>query len=439
MKTKTLRKDKVNVITLGCSKNLVDSENLITQLKGNDFEVTHESEQSDANVIIVNTCGFIDLAKEESVNTILQYADIKSKGEIDKLYVTGCLSERYKNDLEKDIPEVDAYFGTLELPGLLAKLDADYKHELIGERVTTTPQHFAYLKISEGCNRTCSFCAIPLMRGKHISKSIEDLVTEATNLAKIGVKELMLIAQESTYYGLDLYKRRALPELMDALAKVDGIEWIRLHYAYPSKFPIEIFDAIARHDNICNYLDMPLQHASDTVLHRMRRQITRAETTELIKIARKKVPNIAIRTTLLVGFPGETEEEFQELCDFVKEQEFERVGVFQYSHEDDTIAFGMQDDVPPETKAERANKIMEIQQEISFEKNQQKIGRNLKVLFDRKEGEYFVGRTEFDSPEVDNEVLVHAKENYVRIGDFAMVEIIGAEDYDLYGKVILKE
>ncbi|MFK7810835.1 MAG: 30S ribosomal protein S12 methylthiotransferase RimO [Saprospiraceae bacterium] len=432
MKTKTLRKDKVNVITLGCSKNLVDSEDLITQLKGNDFDVSHESDE-DANVIIVNTCGFIDLAKEESVNTILQYADIKSRGGIDKLYVTGCLSQRYKDNLGEEIPEVDAFFGTLELPALLAKLEADYKHDLIGERFTTTPQHFAYLKISEGCNRTCSFCAIPLMRGKHISKSIEALVKEAQNLARLGVKEIMLIAQELTYYGLDLYKERALPQLLDALAAVEGIEWIRLHYAYPSKFPMEIFDAMKKHDNVCNYLDMPLQHASDAVLHRMRRQITQQETRDLVNEARKRIPGIAIRTTLLVGFPGETEEEFQELCDFVEDMRFERVGVFQYSHEEDTRAYDLEDDIPAEVKADRANRLMEIQRSISLEKNEAKIGQTLKVLFDRKEGEYFVGRTESDSPEVDNEVLVDAKQHYVRVGDFAMVKITGAEDFDLYG------
>ncbi len=436
MKSKTLRKDKINVITLGCSKNLVDSENLITQLEGNDFEVEHDSNQDDANVIIVNTCGFIDLAKEESVQTILQYAEVKKEGGIDKLYVTGCLSQRYKDDLEEEIPEVDAYFGTLELPGLLAKLNADYKHELIGERSITTPNHFAYLKISEGCNRTCSFCAIPLMRGKHISQPIETLVKQAKNFAKHGVKELILIAQELTYYGLDLYKKRALPELLNALADVEGIEWIRLHYAYPSKFPIEIFDVMKSRKEICNYLDIPLQHASNDVLKRMRRQITVEETRELISTARKINPEIAIRTTFLVGYPGETEEEFEDLCDFIREMKFERVGVFQYSHEEDTIAFNVEDDVPQEIKAERANKIMEIQQEISFQKNEEKIGKKLKVLFDRKEGEYFVGRTEYDSPEVDNEVLVDAKNNYVRIGDFARVEITAAEDYDLYGKII---
>lgn len=421
---------------MGCSKNLVDSEDLITQLQGNDFEVAHDSNEEDANIVIINTCGFIDLAKEESVNTILEYADIKTQGGIEKLYVTGCLSERYKQNLEEEIPEVDAYFGTLELPGLLAKLNADYKHELIGERVTTTPQHFAYLKISEGCNRTCSFCAIPLMRGKHISQPIELLVKQAKNLARMGVKELMLIAQELTYYGLDLYKERALPKLLNALADVEGIEWIRLHYAYPSKFPKEIFEVMAERKEICNYLDIPLQHANDDVLKRMRRQITQAETRELINYARERVPGIAIRTTLLVGHPGETEEEFQDLCEFVEDMKFERVGVFQYSHEESTIAHDYEDDVPAEVKAERASLVMEIQQDISFEKNSEKVGQTLRVLFDRKEGEHFVGRTEFDSPEVDNEVLVNAKENYVRIGDFANVKITKAEEYDLYGVVV---
>ena len=438
MKTKTLKQDKVNVITLGCSKNLVDSENIITQLRGNDYEVVHDSNE-DANIVIVNTCGFIDLAKEESVNTILEYADVKKQGGIDKLYVTGCLSQRYKDDLEKEIPEVDAYFGTLELPGLLAKLNADYKHELFGERITTTPQHYAYLKISEGCNRTCSFCAIPLMRGKHVSKPIEELVKEAKNLARFGVKELMLIAQELTYYGLDIYKKRELPKLLHALADVEGIEWIRLHYAYPSKFPTEIFDVMAERPEICNYLDMPLQHANDAVLERMRRQITRKETTELVRLARQKIPNLSLRTTMLVGFPGETEEEFQDLCDFVEEMEFDRLGVFQYSHEEDTIAHGLEDDVPAEIKEERAGRIMEIQQEISFRKNQEKIGKAFKVLFDRKEGEFFIGRTEGDSPEVDNEVLVAAANNYVRVGDFAQVKITDAMDYDLIGEIAKSE
>ena len=435
MKTRTIKKDKVNVITLGCSKNLVDSENIITQLRANDYNVVHDSNDF-ANIIIVNTCGFIDLAKEESVNTIVEYADIKSRGGIDKLYVTGCLSQRYKDSLEEEIPEVDAFFGTLELPALLAKLNADYRQELIGERVLTTPSHYAYLKISEGCNRTCSFCAIPLMRGKHISKSIESLVTEAKHLASIGVKELILIAQELTYYGLDLYKKRALPELLDALCAVDGIEWIRLHYAYPSKFPVEIFDTMARQPKICKYLDIPLQHASDTVLERMRRQTTRQEQADLIRYARTVVPDIAIRTTFLVGFPGETQEEFSELCDFIEEMKFDRVGVFQYSHEEDTSGYLMDDDVSPETKAERAGRVMEIQQDISLEHNENMVGKTYKVLFDRKEGGFFVGRTEYDSPEVDNEVLVDAAADYVRLGDFAMVTITEAGEYDLQGKVV---
>ena len=436
MKTKSLRKDKVNIITLGCSKNLVDSENLYTQLHANDFEVTHESEKSDANVVIINTCGFIDLAKQESVNTILEYANLKNHGQIEKLYVTGCLSQRYKDALEVEIPEVDAYFGTLEMPGLLAKLNADYRHELIGERMQTTPQHFAYLKISEGCNRTCSFCAIPLMRGGHVSRTIEDLVKEASNLAKHGVKEIMLIAQELTYYGLDIYKKRELPALLKALCAVEGIEWIRLHYAYPSKFPLEIFDVMAEEPKICKYLDMPVQHANDAVLYRMKRQITRKETTDLIEYARKRVPGIAIRTTLLVGFPGETEEEFDDLCEFVKEMEFERLGVFQYSHEEDTSAHLLIDDVTAEEKENRANIIMDIQKEISFQKNQAKVGNTYKVLFDRKEGEYFIGRSESDSPEVDNEVLVKASNAYVRVGDFAHVLITEANDYDLIGVLV---
>jgi len=436
MKTKTLRKDKVNVITLGCSKNLVDSENIVTQLQGNDYEVVHDSNDEDANVIIVNTCGFIDLAKEESVNTILQYADIKKQGGIDKLYVTGCLSQRYKDDLEVEIPEVDAYFGTLELPSLLAKLEADYKHDLIGERWISTPQHYAYLKISEGCNRTCSFCAIPLMRGKHVSKPIDRLVKEAENLARHGVKELMLIAQELTYYGLDIYKKRELPALLHALADVDGIDWIRLHYAYPSKFPTEIFDVMAERPEICNYLDMPLQHANNAVLERMRRQITRQETEDLVALARERVPDLTLRTTMLVGFPGETDKEFDDLCQFVEKMKFDRLGVFQYSHEEDTIAHALKDDIPAELKAERANALMAIQQDISFEKNQAKIGKTFKTLFDRKEGEHFVGRTEGDSPEVDNEVLVTAADNYVRVGDFADIEITDASEYDLFGKVI---
>jgi len=435
MKARTLRQDKINVITLGCSKNLVDSENLITQLRGNDYEVVHDSSAEDANVVIINTCGFIDLAKQESIDTIVEYADIKKAGGIDKLYVTGCLSQRYKDDLEQEIPEVDAFFGTLEMPNLLARLNADYKHELLGERLITTPQHYAYLKISEGCNRTCSFCAIPLMRGQHVSRPIDELVTEARNLARRGTKELLLIAQELTYYGLDIYKKRELPQLLHALADVDGIDWIRLHYAYPSKFPLEILDAIAERKEICNYLDIPLQHASDNMLERMRRQITYAETVELLDTIRAKVPGIAMRTTFLVGHPGETDEDFETLLDFVRAQEFERVGVFKYSHEESTRAYDVPDDVPTEVKEERAQMLMEVQQEISARKNEAKVGQVLKTLFDRKEGKYFIGRTEADSPEVDNEVLVLAKNNYVRIGDFANVRITSAEEFDLYGEV----
>jgi len=436
MKTKNKENDKVNVITLGCSKNLVDSENIITQLNGNDIKAEHESTEEDANIIVVNTCGFIETAKEESVNTILHYAKLKSEGDIEKLYVTGCLSQRYKDDLEEEIPEVDAFFGTMELPGLLARFNADYKHELIGERKSTTPQHYAYLKISEGCNRTCSFCAIPLMRGKHISKPIEDCVKEARNLARMGVKEIMLIAQELTYYGLDIYKERKLSELLDALCEVEGIEWIRLHYAYPSKFPVEIFDVMARQPKVCNYLDIPLQHASDSVLHRMKRQITQAETRAIITKARETVPEIAIRTTFLVGFPGETQEEFDELVAFVKDMKFERVGVFQYSHEEGTSAFDLKDDITDEIKRDRTDDLMSVQQEISFDKNLKKIGNHYKVLIDRKEGDYFIGRTEFDSPEVDNEVLILAKDNYLRVGDFSTIEITGAEEFDLYGNLI---
>ena len=436
MRARTLKENKVSVITLGCSKNVVDSENLITQLKGNEFEVDHDQVSEDTGVVIINTCGFIDLAKEESINTILKYAKVKSEGGIDKLYVTGCLSQRYKENLEEAIPEVDAYFGTLELPGLLNTLEADYKHELLGERVLTTPSHFAFLKISEGCNRTCAFCAIPLMRGGHVSKPIEDLVKEAKNLARIGVKELILIAQELTYYGLDIYKRRALPELLDQLAAVDGIEWIRLQYAYPSKFPIEIIDVMKRQPKICNYLDIPLQHASDNILMAMKRQITQQQTRELIQEVRRRIPEIAIRTTFIVGFPGETEEDFEQLCDFVKDMRFERLGVFQYSHEEDTSAFLQEDNVPEEIKAERANTLMAIQQEISLELNQEKIGKTFKVLIDRLEGGFYYGRTEFDSVEVDNEVILDASQNYCSIGGFCNVVIDDATEYDLIGHVV---
>jgi ribosomal protein S12 methylthiotransferase len=432
MKTKSLRADKVNVITLGCSKNKVDSENLITQLIGNDFDVSHETNEK-SDIIIINTCGFIDLAKEESIQTILDYAEKKKEGEIKKLYVTGCLSQRYKDDLEVEIPEVDAFFGTLEMPSLLAKLNADFKHELVGERWISTPSHFAYLKIAEGCNRTCSFCAIPLMRGIHVSRNIEDIVVEAKSLARRGVKELMLISQELTYYGLDTYKKRMLPELLTELANIEGIEWIRLHYAYPSKFPLEIFEVMAAQPKICNYLDMPLQHAQNDVLARMRRQITVEETRELLEKARTLVPGITLRSTFLVGFPGETEAEFEALCDFIVEASLDRVGVFTYSHEESTRAHDLVDDVPEEVKMERANRIMEIQSAISYEKNKAKIGKSFKVLFDKIENGHFVGRTEGDSPEVDNEVLIPVKGNYVRLGDFAEVTITDASEYDLIG------
>lgn len=432
MKTKSLRPDKVNVITLGCSKNKVDSENLITQLIGNDFDASHETNEK-SDIIIINTCGFIDLAKEESIQTILDYAEKKKEGEIKKLFVTGCLSQRYKDDLEVEIPEVDAFFGTLEMPSLLAKLNADFKHELVGERWISTPSHFAYLKIAEGCNRTCSFCAIPLMRGVHVSRNIEDIVVEAKSLARRGVKELMLISQELTYYGLDTYKKRMLPELLTELANIEGIEWIRLHYAYPSKFPLEIFEVMAAQPKICNYLDMPLQHAQNDVLARMRRQITVEETKELLEKARSLVPGITLRSTFLVGFPGETEAEFEALCDFIAEASLDRVGVFTYSHEESTRAHDLVDDVPEEVKMERANRIMEIQSAISYEKNKAKIGKSFKVLFDKIENGHFVGRTEGDSPEVDNEVLIPVKGNYVRLGDFAEVTITDASEYDLIG------
>lgn len=434
MKTKNT-KNKVSVITLGCSKNLVDSENLITQLHANDYEVEHDTHSDESNILIINTCGFIDRAKQESIDTILEGSDLKKEGKIEKLYVTGCLSERYKQDLEVEIPEVDAFFGTLELPALLNKLNADYKHDLIGERWTATPQHYAYMKISEGCNRTCSFCAIPLMRGKHISRPIEALVKEAANHARNGVKELILIAQELTYYGLDIYKKRELPKLLNALCEVEGIEWIRLHYAYPSKFPLEIIETMAAQPKICNYLDIPLQHAADQVLHNMRRHITQYEQKELITNIKSILPDIALRTTMLIGFPDETETDFQILKDYIEEMQFDRLGVFMYSHEEDTIAHKMKDNVPADLKAKRANELMEIQQEISFAKNLAKIGQTHKVLFDRKDGDYFVGRTQFDSPEVDNEVLVAADSNYIRIGDFANVEINNAEAFDLFGIV----
>jgi ribosomal protein S12 methylthiotransferase len=435
MKTKS-KIDKVNVITLGCSKNTVDSEVLMGQLNANGIDVVHESTKEDFNIVIINTCGFIDKAKEESINTILQFAEAKTQGYIEKLYVTGCLSQRYKDSLETEIPEVDAYFGTLELPALLNKFNADYKHELIGERILTTDNHYAYLKISEGCNRKCTFCAIPLMRGLHVSRPIEELVQEAKNLAKQGVKELMLIAQELTYYGLDIYKKRKLNELLHALCQVEGIEWIRLHYAYPSQFPLDVLEVMNAEPKICKYLDIPLQHANDNVLKRMKRNITNAETKALINNIRATVPNIAIRTTMLVGFPGETEEDFNDLKNFVEEMRFDRLGVFTYSHEENTGAHKLDDDIPQEIKEQRAAELMEIQSAISYELNQQKIGQVFKVLIDKKEGDFFIGRTAFDSPEVDNEVLIPATTNYLRIGDFANVKIIAAREFDLEAELL---
>jgi ribosomal protein S12 methylthiotransferase len=433
MKTKTLKPNKINIVTLGCSKNLVDSEVLLSQLKGNAIEATHESQKNDANIVVINTCGFIDNAKQESIDTILAYVDEKEAGRIDKVYVTGCLSHRYKDELENEIPQVDAFFGTLELPNLLKTLGADYKHELIGERLTTTPTHYAYLKISEGCNRPCAFCAIPLMRGGHVSKPIEQIVLEAENLVKHGTKEIMLIAQESTYYGIDLYGERKLKDLLEALSEVKGLEWIRLHYAYPSQFPEDILPVMASKANICKYLDIPVQHISDNVLKAMRRGITRRKTYELLNTIKEQVPGISLRTTILVGHPGETEEDFEALKQFIQDFEFDRLGVFTYSHEENTHAYTLEDNIPAEVKQQRAEALMALQEEISFKKNQKKIGQTLKVLFDRKEGEYFVGRTEADSPEVDNEVLVKAQDQFVRIGDFANIVIDSAESFDLFG------
>ncbi|AWW33112.1 30S ribosomal protein S12 methylthiotransferase RimO [Echinicola strongylocentroti] len=436
MKARTLKKDKVNIITMGCSKNLVDSEVMLTQLKGNGINVSHESEQQDNNIVIINTCGFIDNAKQESIDTILQYVDAKERGLVEKVYVTGCLSQRYKDDLEKEIPLVDAFFGTRDLPALLKKFKADYKHELVGERLLSHPSHYAYMKISEGCDRPCSFCAIPLMRGGHVSKPIEELVKEAEHKAANGTKELLLIAQDSTYYGLDIYKKRRLADLMKALADVNGIDWVRLHYAYPTGFPMDVIDVMAEHPNICNYLDIPLQHGSSDVLKVMRRGTTREKQEELIHRIREKIPGIAIRTTLIAGHPGEGEKEFQEMVDFVERMKFERLGVFTYSHEEDTHAFGMNDDVPDEEKQARANYLMEVQEQISFDLNQKRVGETFKVLVDKKENGYFVGRTEFDSVEVDNEVLIDASKHYCRVGDFVQVKVSEATEFDLYGDVI---
>jgi len=433
MRTKSLKKNKINVITLGCSKNVYDSEVLMGQLKASGKDVVHEEE---GNIVVINTCGFINNAKEESVNTILEFMQKKEEGEVDKVFVTGCLSERYKPDLQKEIPNVDAYFGTTELPNLLKALGADYKHELIGERLTTTPKNYAYLKIAEGCDRPCSFCAIPLMRGKHKSTPIEDIVIEAEKLASNGVKELILIAQDLTYYGLDLYKRRNLAELLEALVKVDGIEWIRLHYAFPTGFPMDVLEVMNREPKICNYLDIPLQHISDSILKSMRRGTTKEKTTKLLKEFRKAVPNMTIRTTLIVGYPGETEAHLQELKEWVREMRFERLGCFTYSHEENTHAYLLEDDVPEEVKQQRANEIMELQSQISWELNQEKIGQEFKVVIDRKEGNYFVGRTEFDSPDVDNEVLIDATKTYLKTGEFTRVKITDASDFDLYAEVI---
>ncbi len=435
MKTKH-SKDKVNIITLGCSKNAVDSEVLSGQLAAADINVLHESKKLDHNIVVVNTCGFIDLAKEESINTILEQVELKKQGKLDKVYVTGCLSERYKQNLETEIPEVDAFFGTMELPFLLRKFDVDYRAELVGERILSTPNHYAYLKISEGCNRTCAFCAIPLMRGKHISRPIESLVEEAKLLVARGVKEIMLIAQELTYYGLDIYKKRELPRLLHELAAIPGLEWIRLHYAYPSKFPMEIIDAMKAHDNICNYLDMPLQHASNKMLKAMKRQITREEMEEIISEIKNKIPGICLRTTLIAGFPGETEEDVEELKTFLKKMKFDRVGIFTYSHEENTSAHDLIDDVPADVKEQRAQEIMEVQQEISYQKNEEKIGKTFRVIIDKKEAGKYLGRTEFDSVEVDNEVIVNSSKKLFP-GDFVNVKIVSAFDYDLEGEVVI--
>ena len=435
MRARSRKKNKINVITLGCSKNMYDSEVLMGQLKANKLDVKHETTEL-ANIVVVNTCGFIDNAKEESVNTILEQIQRKENGEIEKLFVTGCLSERYKPDLEKEMPNVDEFFGTRDLPRLLKSLGADYKQELVGERLTTTPSHYSYLKISEGCDRKCSFCAIPLMRGGHKSTSIENLVMESVKLAAKGVKELILIAQDLTYYGLDLYKERKLAELMTKLSEVEGVEWIRIHYAFPTAFPEDVLEVIKNNPKVCTYMDIPLQHISDNLLKSMRRGTTMEKTKNLLKKFRKDVPGISIRTSLIVGYPGETEKEFQELLDFVQESKFDRLGVFTYSHEENTHAHKLEDNVSEELKHQRAEEVMDLQSSISYEMNQQRIGETYKVLFDRKEGDYFIGRTEFDSPDVDNEVIVYAKEFYVRIGDFADVKITKADHYDLYGEVV---
>ena len=436
MRTKSHKKNKINVVTLGCSKNIYDSEVLMGQLKANNMEVAHESESQENNIVVINTCGFIDNAKEESVNTILDFVKRKEEGSVEKVFVTGCLSERYKPDLEKEIPNVDQYFGTTELPKLLKALGADYKHELIGDRLTTTPKHYAYLKIAEGCDRPCSFCAIPLMRGKHVSKTIEDLVTESENLAKNGVKELILIAQDLTYYGLDIYKKRRLADLLLALKDVEGIEWIRLHYAFPTGFPQDVLDVIRDEEKVCNYIDIPLQHIADDVLKSMKRGTTFEKTNSLLRDFREKVPGMAIRTSLIVGYPGETEKDFEILKNWVRDTKFDRLGVFTYSHEENTSAYDLEDDVPAEVKAARAEEIMAIQQEVSMRLNGEKVGKEFKVLIDRKEGNFFIGRTEFDSPDVDNEVLIDASKHFVRQGDFVQVKVYEASDYDLFAEPV---
>lgn len=436
MKTKGNKNTKVNIVTLGCSKNLVDSEVLLTQLKGNGINAVHESAIDDASVVVINTCGFIDNAKQESIDTILRYVDAKEEGIVDKVYVTGCLSQRYKDDLEKEIPQVDAWFGTRDLSRLLKVFKANYKYELVGERILTNPSHYAYLKISEGCDRPCSFCAIPLMRGGHISRPMEELVLEAKNLAKNGTRELLIIAQDSTYYGLDLYKKRNLAELMKRLSDVQGIEWIRLHYAFPSGFPLDVLDVMAERPNICKYLDIPLQHGSTRMLQMMRRGITREKTEDLLQTIREKVPGIAIRTTMIAGHPGETEDDLLELMAFVEKSRFERLGIFNYSHEESTHSYSFNDDIPQEIKQQRSDAVMELQQNISLELNQQRIGKTLKVIIDRKEGRNFIGRTEYDSPEVDNEVMIDAQNDYLRIGDFVNVKVTDATEFDLTGEPV---
>ncbi|MDH4090445.1 MAG: 30S ribosomal protein S12 methylthiotransferase RimO [Cyclobacteriaceae bacterium] len=436
MKTKGNKETRINIVTLGCSKNLVDSEVLLTQLRGNGIDAVHESKEDNASVVVINTCGFIDNAKQESIDTILRYVDAKQEGIVDKVYVTGCLSQRYKDDLEKEIPEVDAWFGTRDLSRMLKVLKANYKHELIGERILTNPSHYAYLKISEGCDRPCSFCAIPLMRGGHISRPMEELVLEAKNLARNGVKELLLIAQDSTYYGLDLYKKRNLAELLKNLSDVEGIEWIRLHYAFPTGFPTDALEVMAERNNICKYIDIPLQHGSNRMLKIMRRGTTREKTEQLLQMLRDKVPGIAIRTTMIAGHPGETEQDFEELMDFVEKSRFDRMGVFAYSHEENTHAYSMHDDVSADTKQKRLEDIMELQQGISLDHNMQKIGKTFKVLVDKKEGGNFIGRTESDSPEVDNEVIIESPGNYLRIGDFVTVKVNAASEFDLTGEAI---